>query len=378
VVNPRNVLFIAEGQVGDLLVLTPVLRAVKNTFPSARLSVLALDRRRSDAESTGPNVRPAGTRDRTWQILSGNPSVDQVFVLSRPRLRSLAGLRRVRAELAAVRFLRSRKFDTVICTFPEDRFALWAYLSGARVRVGQSAQPFHWLLTHKPDTGKERRGILQSYCDLVSSIGTKIDSTQTFFFIPPSSHSWAESFLASHGLGTDLKLVAVHPGGTDHYKIWPPERYASLIDRLQADKRIRTILCWSSEDGLVVSEIKRSFRTSCIDVQTGDNIGNLGALLQRCSLCISNDSGPRHLANAVSAPSLGFLRQFDDREWRVYPEDDTHATLQGKERCPACPPGSCACKTPVGERFGSYCLRMISVDAAFARACQLLFKSIGS
>lgn len=376
--NPRNVLFIAEGQLGDLLLLTPALEAVKNTFPLAKVSVLALDRRDSNTDSPRARVRAADAHDRASQVLSANPAVDQIFVLSRTELTSLTGLGRVRAELAAVGSLRRNRFDTVICTFPEDRFALWAYFSGAKVRVGQRAQPFHWLLTHIPDVEKGRRGVLQYYCDLASAIGAKVDSQRTSLLISVSSRSWAEGFLRGHRLRANLKLVAIHPGARGPYRIWPPERYASLIDKLQANKSIRTILCRSSQDRPVVSEIERAVRTDCIGVDIEENIGNLGALLERCSLCVSNDSGPRHLASAVGTPSLGFLRQYHDREWKVYPENDTHATLQGKEQCPACPPGSCLDKIPIGEGFGSYCLRMISVDEAFARTCQLLLRSTGS
>jgi ADP-heptose:LPS heptosyltransferase len=243
------------------------------------------------------------------------------------------------------------------------------------VRVGQKAQPLQWMLTHRPDVEKGTRGTLQYYCDLAGAIGARADSHRTSFPISASARSWAESFLQVHWLTADLKLVAIHPGATGHYKVWPPERYAALINKLQANEHIKTILCWSSDDTPVVNEIMRILPTDYISVNTGENLGNLGALLQRCSLCISNDSGPRHLASAVGTPSLGLLRKYHDREWNVYPEDDMHSILQGREQCPACPPGSCLDKIPAGERFGSHCLRMISVEEAFARTCQLLFTS---
>jgi ADP-heptose:LPS heptosyltransferase len=370
--DPRNVLFIAEGQLGDLLLLTPALQSVKNTFPSARLSVLVVNRRGSHAKGTGTCMRVGEEQDMARQVLSGDPAIDQIFVVNRMDLRSLHGLKRLAAELACLHFLREKKFDTVVCTFPEDRFTLWAFFSGAKARVGQSAQAFHWLLTHKHDSGQPRKSVLQSYCDLASLIGAKTGTQDLLFVVPHASRSWADEFLQAHGLGGNQTRVVIHPGATGNYKIWPPERYASLIDRLQSKNNISTILCWSSEDSEVVQQIKRSVRTQCIDVNTGDDIGHLGALLQRCSVCISNDSGPRHLSVAVGTRSLALLRQFHDRKWKVYAEDDKHSTLQSKRQCPACPSGSCLDRIPDGEQYGSYCLRMIDVDEVVVRANQLL------
>jgi heptosyltransferase-2 len=373
--NPQNVLFIAEGQLGDLLLLTPALQSVKNTFPSTRLSVLVVNRRGSHAKRVGACMRVGEAQDLAYQVLSGNPAIDQIFVVNRVDLRSLHGLKRVTAELDCVRYLRKKKFDTVVCTFPEDRFVLWSFFSGAKVRVGQSGQAFHWLLTHKHDSGQPRKSVLESYCNLASLIGAKTETRDPLFVVSQASRSWADEFLQAHRLGGNQTRVAIHPGATGNYKIWPPERFASLIDRLQSKNNTRTILCWSSEDSSVVQEIKRSIKTECVDVNTGDDIGHLGALLERSTLCISNDSGPRHLSTAVGARSLGLLRQFHDREWKVYPEDDNHSTLQGRQQCPVCPSGSCLDRIPDGEQYGSYCMRMINVNEVVARVDELLSTS---
>ncbi|MBM2844757.1 MAG: lipopolysaccharide heptosyltransferase, partial [Bacteroidetes bacterium] len=142
-IRPSRVLFIAEGQLGDLLLLTPALRALKKTFPDACISVLILERGFSETPPGLPLVRTG-----METVLSTNLNVDETYVVSRATLRSLRGLARVRAELNIVHFLRSKRFDTVVCTFPEDRFTFWAYASGADVRVGERGQGFAALLTH--------------------------------------------------------------------------------------------------------------------------------------------------------------------------------------------------------------------------------------
>ncbi len=366
-IGPSNLLFIAEGQLGDLLLLTPAIRAVKQTYPHARVSVCVLERR---------SLHPLATQETLFQAskgrgpLSTNPHVDEIFAIKRNVLRSFRGVRRITRELKIVRFLRARRFDTVVCTFPEDRFALWAFLSGASRRVGQHNQPLRFLLTHTPEVEKSEAGVLEYYCSLVKAIGAKIISTDTEYYIPEDEGRWCDQFLASKGI--DRKIVAIHPGATGDYKIWPPEAYATVINALQLRQGVQVILCHSEFDLPVVEDIKSKVKSAIISVNTGDDLGRLGAILQRCALCISNDSGPRHLAVAVGTPSLALFRLHHDREWKVYPETRLHFTLQSLTACPECPNGICLDKVPANTQFGSYCLRTISTDSVIEKAVEML------
>ena len=369
----RNILFIAEGQLGDLLLLTPALGAMKTSYPSALLSVLVVERQSSNTSAHPPDNIIVGPLDKQANsVLATNPHVDQLFTLDRHALRTLRGLKRVRAELAVVRFLRGRKFDAAICTFPEDRFTLWAFSSGAKVRVGQKDQRLCRLLTHAPAIKKETNGVLNYYCDLVRAAGATVTSHRTEYFIPEPSHRKVGEILREHSSETGRRFVAVHPGASGDYKIWPPERYASLIEVLQSDGRFTVLLCRGVQDEPVLRDIKTRLRRPVAEVDTGSDVGTFAALLQRCSLCISNDSGPRHLALAVGTPSVAFFRKYHDREWKVYEESEMCATVQGEHQCPGCPPGVCMDKNPPGERFGSHCIRMITVERALERVHRVL------
>ena len=210
---------------------------------------------------------------------------------------------------------------------------------------------------------------------MVRTIGATVAPTRTEYVISDNARSWADEFLLKHGLNTSQDLVAVHPGASGDYKIWPPNRYASLIDCVQTDLSVPVILCYGGGDDAVVDEVKRYLKTDVAEVNVERNVGNLAAVFKRCALCILNDSGPRHLAVAVGTPSLAFFRQHHDTEWKVYPESESTATLQAKQPCPACPAGVCMDKIQVGDRFGSHCVRMISVEQAVARVRELLFAS---
>ena len=103
----KKILFIAEGQLGDLLLLTPALRATKESFPHSLITVLVVERRNA-VESKHNRFKELAATDaeRESSVLATNTSVDELLVLNRHALRSLHGYARANAEVAIVRFLR--------------------------------------------------------------------------------------------------------------------------------------------------------------------------------------------------------------------------------------------------------------------------------
>jgi ADP-heptose:LPS heptosyltransferase len=370
--SPRKILILAEGQLGDLLLLTPALRALKSGLPEAHITVLILQRQ-SVARSGGSGEVQEGDRRGTAAVLLSNPAVDRVFEVDRQSLKELKGLDRLRGESGIVRWLRFQNFDTVVCTFPEDRFALLAYFSRARNRVGQRRQNMHWLLTIKPDIQKHELGVLSYYCALASALGAKVDSGKTEFVVTPEALQWADECIDLQCGGT-VRPVFVHPGASGDYKIWPLERYASLLDRLM-EIEVPVMLCGGEGDRGVVQEIRSRVRRPVPVVMTEGNLQRLAGLFVRSALVISNDSGPRHLAIAAGARTLALFRQHHDREWNVYPETIDCRILRGEGICPSCPPDFCTDQIPGGERFGAHCMRMISVDDALSAVREMLTSS---
>ncbi len=368
-----KILLMAEGQLGDLLILTPALRAMKAWLPGAFLAVLVVQRRRYSSVPNGErNVMRRNGGEGTAAVLRDSPHVDEVIEVDRGMLRTLKGRARIAAEIKIVRYLRARKFDIAINAFPEDRFALWAWLSGARVRVGQRQQKLFYLLTHVPDVSRERKGVLRYYCDLVAALGAKAESEATEYRIPEAAQHWAEEFLRTRQLDGAPKLVAVHPGASGPYRVWPPDRFAALVDRLQFQGAARVVLCATDYDRAAVAEMRKHLRTSVTEVNLGESVAHFAALLARCQCCISNDSGPRHLAVAVGTPSLAFMPRFQHRQWKIYNDERRSIVLQGGESCPACPEGTCRDLIPEGECFGSFCMRMISVDHVLVAARRMM------
>jgi len=363
--TPQRILLIAEGQVGDLLLLTPSIRGLHRHFPSSSLSVLIVDRR--DAGENEPGLITTTSN----RILSRNPAIDELYSVRRDRLSGERGLRRVRAELEVVAFIRRKKFDAVISTFPQDRFTIWAFLSGASRRIGEANGLFRWLLTDRPSVRKGSGSVALYYAAIAGLLGGPVDPLPTEYFLSREGEEWGDRFLSDMRLERG-KFVLLHPGATGAYKIWPPGRFAELADRLVEELKVAVVLCGGPADRSLVDEIREGTSGKDFPVFIEPAIDRFASLACRSALLISNDSGPRHIGVAVGTPTLSLFRSHHDREWAVYPESSTNRIIRGKEECPLCPEGACLDRIPEGEDYGSACLRSIRTDQVVREVVRML------
>jgi ADP-heptose:LPS heptosyltransferase len=363
--RPQRILVLAEGQLGDLLLLTPALRALKESFPQAVLCVCVVQRRSyAPGESTTPPLLVRNPAEGTTEAIA--PFADEIIEVFRPTLRQTRGPRRLRAEWTLVRRIRAGKYDTVLSCFPEDRFAVWAVLSGARRRIGQDHQPLATLYTVRPEIRKEEGGVLQYYCALAAAAGATVRSLATEFGVSDEDKNEAGRILAMAGISSLENFVVIHPGASGPYRVWPPERFARVAEILQADQGVRSLLCGTTHDHRVLEAVRSHLRVKVPEVVLEGSVRTLAAILSRASLCVSNDSGPRHLAIAVGTPSVAVLPKHNDRAWGIY-NHPRASYVMSSAPCPLCPPGRCLDRHPEGNEFGSACIRMVSVEEVLER-----------
>ena len=371
--SPSRILVIAEGQLGDLLILTPALRALKHSFPAADITALVVQRRSYDAAGTGRGDIVSVPTGGTSEVLLNDPHVNSVAEVDRARLRSLPIGGRIRAEAEIVSWLRRGEFDTVICTFPQDRFFQWAFLSGARLRVGgEEGGGFSALLNRRIRRKKSEGGVLEYYCALARAAGARVESYETRFEIPESATAWAAEAFRTLGLPDGEMPLLVHPGASGAYRIWPPEYYATLIDSVQEGVKRNVLLCGSAFDRGVVEDVRRRCLSQVRVQMTDGGVSRLAALLKRSALCLSNNSGPRHLAIAVGTPSLAVIPRYDDAEWKIYGDELRAGTVQSAAACSSCGADACFNRIPGGEAYASFCMRDVPPDDVGGRVFSLL------
>ncbi len=358
-----RILFITIGSLGDLLVLTPALKAMKLSFPESVITVLAVQYRYyTKSIKQEKEIFNLNAKGGVIELLRNNPYVDEIIEVDRGELRLLKGFKRLKMELRIIKYLRKTKFDRVISASNNDRFTLWAFATGAKIRVGQKQQSFSRLLTRTPDIDIEDINVLEYFITLVTAAGATVKPYATEFYIPKEAELWADEFISKHKLNDYSLLVAIHPGATHPGRIWPPENFAKVADKLQSNTNTKVLLCGSQFDIDIINKIKNHLNTPVIEVNDGEgNINRLAAIFNRCDICITNDSGPRHLAVAVGSRSIAIMLKSKINGWEIYNDPQKMVVLPKELQCPVCADDKCKEIVPQGETFGTYCIRSVSV-----------------
>lgn len=368
--RPRHILVIAEGQLGDLLLLIPALRSLKESYQGCTLALLVVQRRSYSPAGTSPVLISENPREGTTEAVAQH--ADEIIEVSRPVLRAARGVSRLRAETTILRRIRRGGYDTVISCFPEDRFAIWAAVSGARRRIGQNRQPLAWLYTTRPGITKEEGGVLHYYSALASAAGASVRSQATSFQVPDAARGEAERLLRERGIMPGERFVLMHPGASGPFRVWPPERFARLAEVLRTREGIRTVLCGTAYDLRALRAVQSHLDNALSEIVLEGSLGLLGGILERAAVCVSNDSGPRHLAIALGTPSVAILPKHNERAWGIYEDGPKASYALAKTPCPLCPPDRCQDRHPEGEEFGSACIRLVSVEDVYERTRRAL------
>ena len=121
----------------------------------------------------------------------------------------------------------------------------------------------------------------------------------------------------------------------------------------------------------ILSEIKKHIKTKLVYLDDSGSIDRFAAILKRSDLCLSNDSGPRHLAIAVGTPTISIMSRKNHMSWKIY-NDEKNIVFQGKQSCEKCSENDCRDIIPGKETFGAECIRTIGVDEVMQQVKAIL------
>lgn len=269
----QKILVIKLRAVGDVLLSTIVTKNLRLAFPSSRIEYL--------------------TEPPSVDLLKTNPFIDDVMVYDRSRMSGLGLIQRV----------RGKEFDLVIDLFGNPRTALITRLSGARYRVGFRfrGRSYAYNIPVPPRGGDVHN--TQFNLDAIEAIGVDIQDRNIYFHVTPNDDEVVGAVLKSEGLAGKF-IAGINAGGGWYTKRWVLERFARLADLLIEQYKASVILLWGPGQKSDVESIQSMMKHKAF-IPPETTLLQLGALLKRCSILISNDSGPMHIAAAVGTPVVG-------------------------------------------------------------------------
>jgi heptosyltransferase I len=335
---PRDILFIRIDRIGDMVVSTPALRAIKRAFPGTRLTVLA-------SRSNAP-------------VLRHDPYVDRVIVWNHSRHRSAPiGFLRQASRLARARY------DVVIdpMTGHDLPTALIAWLSRAPIRVGYPGYGREVFFNRLCRPGGDRP-MTELVLESTRPLGVRPDDRMPHLRLLPAELDRARGRLTASGLGS-RPVVAVHPGAHYPSQRWPTDYYARMAQQLQQNHACGVMLLGGPDDRALIERIQASAGGGLAAFESPD-VRQAAAMIAQADVLVCNNSGPLHLAVALGVPTLSFMGPTDRSRWM--PTGAGHVVLrQDRLDCIGCNRGTCT-------RGDHACMRMTSPDAALASLMPLL------
>ncbi len=184
----------------------------------------------------------------------------------------------------------------------------------------------------------------------------------------PQDLAEADAHLSRMGYSAARPLVALHPGATDPRRRWPPERFAGLADALAA-KGFQPLLVGGRVDAPLTDAIKRSAQRPLLDLSSTLSLSGLVGILKRAALFVGNDSGPRHLAEALRTPTVGVFTKSNLVDVAPLFRARNRVVVSWRSRCAVC--GVDAVTEPPCTH-GVSVLADVSVDEVLAEAVDLL------
>ena len=285
--QPRNLLVIDFGQLGDVVMSLPALRAIREKFSQAQITVVA------------------GTPSSEIIELSGY--ADEIIAVDRVGLRDGFIPASILRIFNVVKDIRRRQFDFVIDLHSFSETNLMGFLSGAPKRLfarrpGRSLD-FLGSFNPKPpiDRNDPNQHLVDRYLDVLKPLGIA-DVLRTPNMTTRARDNRAiDALLKKAKAESGSPLVGLFPGAGHPDRAWPVDKWAELADFLMRNDGVRPLVFIGPEERAGAQEMRRQFPASAVFLEKL-SIGELAAAQARLAVFVSNDTGPVHVAAAVGAP----------------------------------------------------------------------------
>jgi predicted lipopolysaccharide heptosyltransferase III len=294
-VTPTKILLIRLRLIGDVVFTTPLIGALKRTFPEAHLGYLV--------------EREAAP------IVAHNSHIDELFVVEKSR-----GWRRIREDARLAMRLRRARFDLVMDLHGGPRSAWLTLATGAPCRIGydiKGRRGFYTTMVHRP-RGLHPRHSVQNQWDLLTAIpgwpDTTPDRARDTVFMAADADAGARvaKRLADAGVRNGDTLIVVHVSAGNPFRRWPEPAFVRLVASLAAQSEDRRLVLSSGpSDRAASARISAAARqelgtAASRVVECGElDLAELRAVVERSRLFVGGDTGPLHVAATTSTPVVG-------------------------------------------------------------------------
>lgn len=296
--EPKRILLIRLEQMGDVLMTTPALRALRKRYPNAQIDILV--------------------RDFTAPVLSGNKNVSTVLVCNAPWMVRFGKSQGWKDTAAILHKLKAQKYDIAIDMHGDPRNILLAN-KVARYVVGFGTRGFGFLVNKRV---AYKGHTIDRNLALVRAIGAVSASRE----MEMRASSAAKLLPAG-------RWVCIAPGSSRKEKNWLNHRWAAVADKLIEKHDVKIVFTGSAKESSMTADIIKQMQHAdkTLNLCGKTSIAQLAGVLQRCLLTLCPDAGTMHIARAVGTPLLGLFTFEDANEWGYYEQKFQSISGKGAE-----------------------------------------------
>ena len=300
--NGKKILVTFLMHLGDLTLTTPFVHALRKAAPDAHITYL-VDEKLKD-------------------VVLHNPYLDEVITIDKKgRDNSILGL------MACARKLSGMNFDVLINLHPNERCSFICALTKCKLKTGTTHTLFKPMWDVFTPLNRKIHAA-DMYLDVLTQLGVKNLEHNGLEIFPSEEHfNNAEDFWRNHGVFGSDKLIGFNIGSAVVTKRWAPERFAQVADHF-AEKGYKPVFFGGTMDEEMVQEAISSMKTTPVVATGSFTIGTLAAAMRRCSLIITNDSGPMHVAISQKVPIVAMYGPSSPKLYGPYTKDATIVTAQ--------------------------------------------------
>jgi len=279
----RNILIVRVDHIGDVVMATAPLTALRKAFPASRIDFMA----------------PSWARE----ILEEDPRIDNVIIFDPPwfmrtKTAFLSGLK---GFFAMVGMIRKGEYGVVVDLRGDARHILAAFFSGVKCRISYGITGLGFLLTDQV-LYKELSHEIDRDMALLGPLGVKCEHAQVRAYFSRENILEAENIRKEEGIDRPYAVLHMFAGRKE--KNWTPEGFVGVIDFLAAEKKLLTVIIGSETDHLYIKDVTEKISHKAINLSGKVSLGALGPFLEKATLFIGLDSGPSHMAAATGTPCV--------------------------------------------------------------------------
>jgi lipopolysaccharide heptosyltransferase II len=345
----ENVLCVRLDALGDVLMTMPALRALKQSRPGRRLTLL-----------TSPGAAA---------LVPLVPEIDDHIVYDAPWMKATAPRRDSRPEFAMIERLRRRRFDAAVIftVFSQNPLpaALLCLLADIPRRLAHCRENAYQLLTdwvQEPEPEQFIRHEVRRQLDLVATVGCRTTNERLSLSVPAEATRRVRAILHEWDLANGQPWVLIHPGASAPSRRYPPERFAEAAELLAREHDLPIIFSGSDGERELIESIRAAMSAAAHSLAGRLCLAELAALVALAPVLVTNNTGPAHIAAAVGTPVVDLYAQTNPQHtpWQV-----AQRVLYHDVPCKNCFKSVC----PQGHHD---CLARVPPDAVAQAALELL------